>query len=179
MFFPHGLKTKPINAHSSFDPLTTDQRREAHSKMSHLVSLWECLHASASLRLPSTRLFALRSPCCAHRWYWHMAATFAVFANLALLLRCLSSHSPPVCTQLCVNVTLPQSFLLCAADAEFDQLRCQWNITQIQHNNKSKPRRVLCCTKIQAVLSSTFRPACSLKRNVHSPWQIENLTYCF
>lgn len=47
------------------------------------------------------------------------------------------SYSPPISTQLCVNVTLPQSFLLGVANLEFDQLCCQWNITQIQYNNKS------------------------------------------
>lgn len=64
--------------------------QDADTKISHLIylgSVYVC--QSLFISLPSTHLYTLRSPCWAHRWYWHMAATFAVFANLALLLQCL------------------------------------------------------------------------------------------
>lgn len=60
-----------------------------------------------------------------------------LFLQICLFCCNVYSYSPPVSTQLCVNVTLPQSFLSGAVNWEFDQLCCQWNITQIQHNNKS------------------------------------------
>lgn len=66
-----------------------------------------------------------------------MAATFAVFADLALLLQCLFLLPSGLHSAFCVNVTLPLSFLSVAADSEFDQLCCQRKITQIRHNNKS------------------------------------------
>lgn len=65
-------------------------------------------------------------------WLLHL-----LFLQIWLFCCNVYSYSPPVSTQLCVNVTLPQSFFLGAANLEFDQLCCQWNITQIQHNNKS------------------------------------------
>lgn len=52
------------------------------------LGVFTCVNLSSFPRLPLTYTLS-RSPCCAHRWYWHMAATFAVFANLALLLQCL------------------------------------------------------------------------------------------
>lgn len=64
--------------------------QDADTKISHLIyfgSVYVC--QSLFVSLPSTHLYTLQNPCCAHRWYWHMAATFAVFANLALLLQCL------------------------------------------------------------------------------------------
>lgn len=65
-------------------------------------------------------------------WLLHL-----LFLQIWLFCCNVYSYSPPVSTQLCVNVTLPQSFLLGVANLEFVQLRCQWSITQIQHNNKS------------------------------------------
>lgn len=111
--------------------------QDADTKISYLIylgSVYVC--QSPFISLPSTHLYTLRSPCWAHRWYWHMAATFA-FLQIWLFCCNVYSYSPPISTQLCVNVTLPQSFLLGAANLEFVQLRCQWSITQIQHNNKS------------------------------------------
>lgn len=64
--------------------------QDADTKISHLIyfgSVYVC--QSLFISLLSTHLCTLQSPCCAHRWYWHMVATFAVFANLALLLQCL------------------------------------------------------------------------------------------
>lgn len=64
--------------------------QDADTKISHLIyfgSVYVC--QSLFIPLPSFHLYTFQSPCCAHRWYWHMAATFAVFANLALLLQCL------------------------------------------------------------------------------------------
>lgn len=61
--------------------------QDADTKISHLIyfgSVYVC--QSLFISLLSTHLYTLQSPCCAHRWYRHTAATFAVFANLALLL---------------------------------------------------------------------------------------------
>lgn len=64
--------------------------QDADTKVSHLI-YFSSAHVCQSLlvSLPPFHLYTLQSPCCAHRWYWHMAAAFAVFANLALLLQCL------------------------------------------------------------------------------------------
>lgn len=119
--------------------------QDADTKTSHLIyleSVYMC--QSHFVSSPSTYLYTLRSPCCAHRWYWHMAATFAVLQILALLLRCLFLLPSGLHSALCKCHSSPV-VLLGAANLEFDQLCCQWNITQIQHNNKSLPHRVFCC----------------------------------
>lgn len=94
-----------------------------------------CVSRSSFPRLPLTSTLS-GSPCCAHRWYWHMAAAFAVLANLALLLQCLFLLPSGLHSALCKchpsPVVSPG-----AANLELDQLCCQWNIIQIQHNNKT------------------------------------------
>lgn len=111
--------------------------QDADTKISHLIylgSVYVC--QSLFISLPSTHLYTLGAP--AERigdtdtWLLHL-----LFLQIWLFCCNVYSYSPPISTQLCVNVTLPQSFLLGAANLEFVQLRCQWSITQIQHNNKS------------------------------------------
>lgn len=53
-------------------------------------------------------------------WLLHL-----LFLQIWLFCCNVYSYSPPISTQLCVNVTLPQSFLLGAANLEFVQIRCQ------------------------------------------------------
>lgn len=99
------------------------------------LEVFTCVNLSSFPCLPLTYTLS-RTPAVligdTDTWLLHL-----LFSRIWLFCCNVYSYSPPVSIQLCVNVTLPQSFLLGAANLEFDQLCCQWNITQIQHNNKS------------------------------------------
>lgn len=126
-----------------FDPLTTDRRSESKTlwmltpKYLTLFTLavLMCVSLSSFPRLHFTYTLC-RAPAVligdTDTWLLHL-----LFLQILLFCCNVYSYSPPVSTPLCVNVTLPLSFLLGAADSEFDQLCCQRKITQIQHNNKS------------------------------------------
>lgn len=126
--------------------------QDADTKISHLIYFGSVyMRQSLFISLLSTHLCTLQSPCCAHRWYWHMPATFTAFflllpplllfffffANVALLLQCLFLLPSGLHSALCKCHSSP---VVSLGRLDFRvrsvMLSAKYH-SKIQHNNKS------------------------------------------